>query len=99
MEKQEWFEYFEAVNGRKPTLEEFSKAKASGFFEKKKASVIEEKQTSPQQETSLSPKQVRENWVRNFELNHGRKPSFEEFFEGVEALKQQAPQSAANPVN
>jgi hypothetical protein len=99
MEKQEWFEYFEAVNGRKPTLEEFSKAKASGFFEKKKASVIEEKQTSPQQETSLSPKQVRENWVRNFELNHGRKPSFEEFFEGVEALKQPATESATNPVH
>ena len=38
MEKQEWFEYFEAVNGRKPTLEEFSKVKASGFFEKKKSS-------------------------------------------------------------
>lgn len=99
MEKQEWFEYFEAVNGRKPTLEEFSKAKASGFFEKKKASEKEENTTSPQQETPLSPKQVRENWVKNFELNHGRKPSFEEFFEGVEALKQQAPQSATKPVN
>ncbi|MFR6452525.1 MAG: hypothetical protein ACLUP5_01830 [Streptococcus sp.] len=36
MEKQEWFEYFEAVNGRKPTLEEFSKAKASGFLEKER---------------------------------------------------------------
>ena len=36
MEKQEWFEYFEAVNGRKPTLEEFSKAKASGFWKKRK---------------------------------------------------------------
>lgn len=90
MEKQEWFEYFEAVNGRKPTLEEFSKAKASGFFEKKKESEKEEKPTHPQQEMPQSPKQVRENWVKNFELNHGRKPSFEEFFEGVEALKQQA---------
>lgn len=98
MEKQEWFEYFEAVNGRKPTLEEFSKAKASGFFEKKKASEKEEKPTHPQQETPLSPKQVRENWVKNFELNHGRKPSFEEFFEGVEALKQPAPQPTTNPV-
>ena len=98
MEKQEWFEYFEAVNGRKPTLEEFSKAKASGFFEKKKASEKEENITSPQQETPLSPKQVRENWVKDFELNHGRKPSFEEFFEGIEALKQSAPQSAPNPV-
>lgn len=95
MEKQEWFVYFEAVNGRKPTLEEFSKAKASGFFEKKKESEKEEKPTHPQQETPLSPKQVRENWVKNFELNHGRKPSFEEFFEGVEALKQ----SATNPVH
>lgn len=56
MEKQEWFEYFEAVNGRKPTLEEFSKAKASGFFEKKKASVIEEKLTSPQQEDAFISK-------------------------------------------
>lgn len=99
MEKQEWFEYFEAVNGRKPTLEEFSKAKASGFFEKKKASEKEEKPTRPQQETPLSPKQVRENWVKNFELNYGRKPSFEEFFEGVEVLKQPAQQSATNPVN
>ena len=99
MEKQEWFEYFEAVNGRKPTLEEFSKAKASGFFEKKKASEKEENITSPQQETPLSPKQVRENWVKNFELNHGRKPSFEEFFEGVEALKQPAPQQVTNPVH
>lgn len=99
MEKQEWFEYFEAVNGRKPTLEEFSKAKASGFFEKKKASEKEENITSPQQETPLSPKQVRENWVKNFELNHGRKPSFEEFFEGVEALKQPAPQPATNPAH
>ena len=98
MEKQEWFEYFEAVNGRKPTLEEFSKAKASGFFEKKKATEKEENITSPQQETPLSPKQVRENWVKNFELNHGRKPSFEEFFEGVEALKQPAPQPTTNPV-
>ena len=98
MEKQEWFEYFEAVNGRKPTLEEFSKAKASGFFEKKKASEKEENITSPQQETPLSPKQVRENWVKDFELNHGRKPSFEEFFEGVEALKQPAPQPTTNPV-
>ena len=98
MEKQEWFEYFEAVNGRKPTLEEFSKAKASGFFEKKKASEKEENITHPQQETPLSPKQVRENWVKDFELNHGRKPSFEEFFEGIEALKQSAPQSAPNPV-
>ena len=98
MEKQEWFEYFEAVNGRKPTLEEFSKAKASGFFEKKKATEKENNITSPQQETPLSPKQVRENWVKNFELNHGRKPSFEEFFEGIEALKRQAPQSAPNPV-
>lgn len=95
MEKQEWFVYFEAVNGRKPTLEEFSKAKASGFFEKKKESEKEEKPTHPQQETPLSPKQVRENWVKNFELNHGRKPSFEEFFEGVEALKQ----PATNPVH
>lgn len=98
MEKQEWFEYFEAVNGRKPTLEEFSKAKASGFFEKKKATEKEKNITSPQQETPLSPKQVRENWVKNFELNHGRKPSFEEFFEGVEALKQPAPQPTTNPV-
>ena len=98
MEKQEWFEYFEAVNGRKPTLEEFSKAKASGFIEKKKASEKEENITHPQQETPLSPKQVRENWVKNFELNHGRKPSFEEFFEGVEALKQPAPQPTTNPV-
>ena len=98
MEKQEWFEYFEAVNGRKPTLEEFSKAKESGFFEKKKASEKEENITHPQQETPLSPKQVRENWVKNFELNHGRKPSFEEFFEGVEALKQPAPQPTTNPV-
>lgn len=99
MEKQEWFEYFEAVNGREPTLEEFSKAKASGFFEKKKASEKEEKPTHPQQETPLSPKQVRENWVKDFELNHGRKPSFEEFFEGVEALKQPAPQPATNPAH
>ena len=99
MEKQEWFVYFEAVNGRKPTLEEFSKAKASGFFEKKKESEKEEKPTHPQQETPLSPKQVRENWVKNFELNHGRKPSFEEFFEGVEALKQPAPQPATNPAH
>ena len=99
MEKQEWFEYFEAVNGRKPTLEEFSKAKASRFFEKKKESEKEENLTSPQQETPLSPKQVRENWVKNFELNHGRKPSFEEFFEGVEALKQPATESATNPVH
>ena len=99
MEKQEWFEYFEAVNGRKPTLEEFSKAKASGFFEKKKASEKEENITSPQQETPLSPKQVRENWVKDFELNHGRKPSFEEFFKGVEALKQPAPQPATNPAH
>lgn len=98
MEKQEWFEYFEVVNGRKPTLEEFSKAKASGFFEKKKATEKEENITSPQQETPLSPKQVRENWVKDFELNHGRKPSFEEFFEGVEALKQPAPQPTTNPV-
>lgn len=99
MEKQEWFDYFEAVNGRKPTLEEFSKAKASGFFEKKKATEKEENITSPQQETPLSPKQVRENWVKNFELNHGRKPSFEEFFEGIEALKRQAPQPTTNPVH
>ena len=99
MEKQEWFEYFEAVNGRKPTLEEFSKAKASGFFEKKKATEKEKNITSPQQETPLSPKQVRENWVKNFELNHGRKPSFEEFFEGIEALKRQAPQPTTNPVH
>lgn len=99
MEKQEWFEYFEAVNGRKPTLEEFSKAKASGFFEKKKATEKENNITSPQQETPLSPKQVRENWVKNFELNHGRKPSFEEFFEGIEALKRQAPQPTTNPVH
>ena len=99
MEKEEWFEYFEAVNGRKPTLEEFSKTKASGFFEKKKASEKEENLTSPQQETPLSPKQVRENWVKNFELSHGRQPSFEEFFEGVEALKQPAPESAANPLH
>lgn len=99
MEKQEWFEYFEAVNGRKPTLEEFSKAKASGFFEKEKVTEKEENITHPQQETPLSPKQVRENWVKNFELNHGRKPSFEEFFEGVEALKQPAPQQVTNPVH
>lgn len=99
MEKQEWFEYFEAVNGRKPTLEEFSKAKASGFFEKKKASEKEENITSPQQETPLSPKQVRENWVKDFELNHGRKPSFEEFFEGVEALKQPATNPAHQTVS
>lgn len=99
MEKQEWFEYFEAVNGRKPTLEEFSKAKTSGFFEKEKVTEKEENITHPQQETPLSPKQVRENWVKNFELNHGRKPSFEEFFEGVEALKQPAPQQVTNPVH
>lgn len=99
MEKQEWFEYFEAVNGRKPTLEEFSKAKASGFFEKKKATEKEENITSPQQETPLSPKQVRENWVKDFELNHGRKPSFEEFFEGVEALKQPATNPAHQTVS
>lgn len=99
MEKQEWFEYFEAVNGRKPTLEEFSKAKASGFFEKEKVTEKEENITSPQQEMPQSPKQVRENWVKNFELNHGRKPSFEEFFEGVEALKQPAPQPTTNPVH
>ena len=99
MEKQEWFEYFEAVNGRKPTLEEFSKAKASGFFEKEKVTEKEENITHPQQETPLSPKQVRENWVKDFELNHGRKPSFEEFFEGVEALKQPAPQQVTNPVH
>lgn len=99
MEKQEWFEYFEAVNGRKPTLEEFSKAKASGLFEKKKATEKEENITHPQQETPLSPKQVRENWVKDFELNHGRKPSFEEFFEGVEALKQPAPEPTTNPVH
>lgn len=99
MEKQEWFEYFEAVNGRKPTLEEFSKAKASGFFEKEKVTEKEENITSPQQEMPQSPKQVRENWVKNFELNHGRKPSFEEFFEGVEALKQPALQPATNPVH
>ena len=36
--------------------------------------------------------------MKNFELNHGRKPSFEEFFEGVEALKQPAPQPTTNPV-
>lgn len=98
MEKQEWFVYFEAVNGRKPTLEEFSKAKASGFLKKRK-NQRKENLTSPQQETPLSPKQVRENWVKNFELNHGRKPSFEEFFEGVEALKQPAPQQVTNPVH
>ena len=63
------------------------------------ASEKEENLTSPQQETPLSPKQVRENWVKNFELSHGRQPSFEEFFEGVEALKQPAPESAANPLH
>lgn len=99
MEKQDWLEYFEAVNGRQPTFEEFTKTKASGFFEKKKVSEKEENITSPQQETPLSPKQVRENWVKDFELKHGRKPSFEEFFEGIEALKQPAPQSATNPVH
>lgn len=99
MEKQEWFVYFEAVNGRKPTLEEFSKAKASGFFEKEKVTEKEENITSPQQEMPQSPKQVRENWVKNFELNHGRKPSFEEFFEGVEALKQPATNPVGQTVN
>lgn len=68
-------------------------------MKKKKESEKEENLTSPQQETPLSPKQVRENWVKNFELNHGRKPSFEEFFEGVEALKQPATESATNPVH
>lgn len=37
--------------------------------------------------------------MKNFELSHGRQPSFEEFFEGVEALKQPAPESAANPLH
>lgn len=37
--------------------------------------------------------------MKNFELNHGRKPSFEEFFEGVEALKQPAPEPTTNPVH
>lgn len=99
MEKLEWFDYFEAVNGRKPTLEEFSKTKSLGFFEKKKATEKEKKLTSSQQETPLSPKQVRENWVKDFELNHGRKPSFEEFFEGIEALKQSAPNPVGQTMN
>ena len=54
MEKQEWFEYFEAVNGRKPTLEEFSKAKASGFFEKEKVTEKEKHNESSTRDASIS---------------------------------------------
>ena len=32
MNQQEWIEYFELVNGRKPTPEELSQAQAAGEF-------------------------------------------------------------------
>ncbi|MDR0300291.1 MAG: hypothetical protein LBI13_09510 [Streptococcaceae bacterium] len=69
MENQkEWLENFEQRFGRKPTLEEFTGAKANGFK-------LEETLTEPE---SKSPQ---EQWLKHFEAQNNRKPTAEEFVE------------------
>jgi hypothetical protein len=66
MTDKEWIEYFELVNDRKPTADEFAKAKQKGFGDT---------QDSPAEETpELSEEERAKNWISDFENQNGRKP-------------------------
>ena len=57
MNQKDWVEYFEAINGRKPSMQEFQEAREKGEF------VVERKETptpttevqAPAQEAPVAP--------------------------------------------
>lgn len=50
MNQTEWVEYFETINGRKPTMEEFSRARMAGEF------VLVEESASTEGKLPINPK-------------------------------------------
>ena|GEM_PF-5971045 len=65
MNQKDWVEYFEAVNGRKPSMQEFQEAREKGEF------VVEQKDASAQ--TSNNQAHSREAAVAPTSFAHIRK--------------------------
>lgn len=57
MNQNDWVEYFEAVNGRKPSMQEFQEAREKGEFvvERKEASTPTTEAQAPAQEAPVAP--------------------------------------------
>ena len=57
MNQKDWVEYFEAVNGRKPSMQEFQEAREKGEFvvERKEAPAPTTEAQAPSQEAPVAP--------------------------------------------
>ncbi|EQC77192.1 hypothetical protein HSISM1_1633 [Streptococcus sp. HSISM1] len=57
MNQKDWVEYFEAVNGRKPSMQEFQEAREKGEFvvERKEAPAPATEAQAPSQEAPVAP--------------------------------------------
>ena len=57
MNQNDWVEYFEAVNGRKPSMQEFQEAREKGEFvvERKEALAPATEAQAPSQEVPVAP--------------------------------------------
>ena len=76
VDSKDWLEYFEAINGRKPSSQEFLEAKESGLigapsFMKKTEEVTEQKITTVMKEEYL------ENFPQRFKKNDASKSSLD----------------------
>ena len=83
MNQKDWVEYFEAVNGRKPTASEFSKALKNKEFtlqSNQDDNVQEELKDTLDEQKSIIDK---EDWIASFEANNGRRPTPAEFSEAL----------------
>ncbi|GAB2027136.1 TcaA 3rd/4th domain-containing protein [Lactovum odontotermitis] len=77
--KEDWLAAFEAREGRKPTMDEFTAAKAAGFQLPENAETTSQTaaaQESSKQQIKPSPRDL---WLADFEKSFKRKPTAEEF--------------------
>lgn len=73
MSQQDWVDYFEMVNGRKPSVVELNEAKENGEI------VLEQVgQTSQVAQSQPSATMSQQEWVNYFELVNNRKPTVAE---------------------
>lgn len=83
MNQKDWVEYFEAVNGRKPTASEFSEALKNKEFtlqSNQDDNRQKELKDALDEQKSIIDK---EDWIASFEANNGRRPTPAEFSEAL----------------
>lgn len=86
MKRQDWIDYFEAVNGRVPTAEEYAAAKANGEFEDEVMEAISVAPVTDAEETSGSTAPLVEAMTTNNSTNNSHPSKASEFLQKLRVI-------------